>query len=98
MGLHKWSIRFVFNVPIMTCSRCGYYVPKPTAEKTASKHEVVRDIQKEMDKQKPILPSVPVSPDIMKKAKEKLILKAFEEYQKYKKSPTGKLKYVGDRT
>lgn len=98
MGMHKWSIDIAMGVPFMICSRCGYLVPKPTVERTASKREVVRHIQKEMDKKQPRLPTLPVGPDEMAKAKERFYVEIFERVQReYRKKKTGKLVHVGAR-
>lgn len=99
MGMHRWGIRTIFGVPLMVCTRCGYRIPKPTIERTARKRELIERIQIEMKKEEPILPVNPqtLSIDERRKAKDKLILKAWKKYQEYKRTKTGKLKYVGDR-
>jgi len=97
MGLHKWSIKFAFGVPFLSCSRCGYLAPKPVLERTARRRELIEITQREMAKQKPILPVNPASEEELKKAKEKLILKCFHKYQQYKRTKRGTLKFVGDR-
>lgn len=96
-GIHKWQTELVFSVPYLRCSRCGFRAPKPTLEHTATKQELRERIQKAMAKEQPILPAHPVSQDELRKAREKLILKAWLRYQEYKRTKRGTLKYVGDR-
>ena len=97
MGFHKFITKTVFGVPYLVCTRCGYIAPKPVLEHTATKKELIIKIQKEMDKQKPTLPTHPVKPDELKRAKEKLIERVWEEYQSKYKKKRGKLIKVGEK-
>jgi len=97
MGLHKWSIKYAFGVPFLSCSRCGFLAPKPVLEHTATRKELIERTQKEMEKGKPILPAHKVTEKELQKAKEKLVVKCCEKFQKFKRTKRGTWKYIGDK-
>jgi len=91
LGFHKWATETIMGIPMLVCTRCGFRAPKPILEKTVTKRELVRKVQKEMDKQRPMLYDMNASEDERIKAKEKFFVKIFEEVQrKYKKNSAGK--------
>jgi hypothetical protein len=74
-------------------------MPKPVLEKTETRRKMTEQIHKAEDKHKPSGAFNPkLSPDEREKRMEKLVVRLFEERQKnYKKTKTGKTKYVGDK-
>jgi hypothetical protein len=97
-GLHSWTTKFKMGLPYLTCSKCGYHVPKPVLEKTMSRRELIDRTHAAMELQKPkITPNA--SPEVHAKEMEKLVVDLFESKQRNFKidKTTRKPVYVGER-
>jgi len=110
-GFHKPMTKVLMNIPILVCARCGVRMAKGLIENTYRKGELVETVQKEVQRQRKAksfidnktgqpISTKPTSRNqerALEKAKEEFYLRIWEKYQDYKRTKTGKLKYVGGR-
>lgn len=110
-GFHKPMTKVLMNIPILVCSRCGVRMAKGLLENTYRKGELVKTVQEFAQEQRKArafidnktglaITTKPTNRNqerALEKAKEEFYLRIWNRFQKYKRTKTGKLKYVGDR-
>jgi hypothetical protein len=80
-GLHKWGTKIEHSLPKMVCLACGASFYEDMINKTMTRREIITAIQKDMEQGKPRIP-LGGKPRDIEKAKEKIIVEAFERHQR----------------